>query len=114
MPLFERSPFIVRTDHEAVRRNLVMAKTIGELARWRFTLSEFDFKIVYLAGIKHYAANALSILKTERKDKITLKEKVPVLAVSESTVGCAPQTEIIYFELIKDPGEPFFPSFQKS
>ncbi len=48
----ERTRFTARTDHNALRWALFMAKAEGRLEKWRLRLAEFDFDVVYRPSIK--------------------------------------------------------------
>ena len=56
-------PFILRTDHEALKwiRNIEEPK--GMILRWLETLANHDFKVEFRAGKKHGNADALSRTK---------------------------------------------------
>ena len=56
----QHRPFIVRTDHEALKWIKTMQEPRGMIARWLDTLSNFEFKVEYRPGEKHGNADALS------------------------------------------------------
>ena len=53
-------PFVVRTDHNCLTWLMRFRHLEGQLARWLEELSQFDFKIVHRAGVKHTNADDLS------------------------------------------------------
>ena len=53
-------PFLVRTDHGALRWLLNFKNPEGQLARWLELLGTYDMKIEHRSGIKHANADALS------------------------------------------------------
>ena len=53
-------PFIVRTDHAALRWLRSFKEPEGQVARWIETLDTFDFTLEHRAGKKHSNADALS------------------------------------------------------
>ena len=53
-------PFVVRTDHNCLTWLMRFWHLEGQLARWLEELSQFDFKIVHRAGVKHTNADDLS------------------------------------------------------
>lgn len=67
-PYLERQSFTLRTDQHALRWILHLAEATGKLTRWRLRLLKFDFVIIYLAGIKHRAADGLSLLRRDESD----------------------------------------------
>ena len=54
------SPFMVRTDHAALRWLQEFKHPEGQLARWLEQLQEFDFKTEHRPGRQHSNADALS------------------------------------------------------
>lgn len=53
-------PFLVRTDHNALKWLMNFRNPEGQLARWIETLSSFDMKIQHRPGARHRNAAALS------------------------------------------------------
>ena len=53
-------PFILRTDHSALKWIRTMEPPRGMIARWLELLSNFEFKVVHREGAKHANADALS------------------------------------------------------
>lgn len=47
----------------------------------RFPLLELDFEVVYKAGIKYQAPDALSRFKQSGMDKTRIEEELPVLII---------------------------------
>ena len=56
----QHRPFVLRTDHEALKWLYTMQEPRGMTARWLDTLSNFDFEVRHRAGTKHGNADALS------------------------------------------------------
>ena len=52
--------FILRTDHQALKWIRTMEEPQGMILRWLETLSNYDFDVVFRAGVKHANADALS------------------------------------------------------
>lgn len=53
------------TNHEALKWLLTISDAPGNLARWCLCFAEIEFDIVFPAGIKHHAADALLSVRTE-------------------------------------------------
>ena len=53
-------PFLIRTDHGALRWLLNFKNPEGQLARWIEVLGIYDLKIEHRSGVKHANADALS------------------------------------------------------
>ena len=53
-------PFLVRTDHNALRWLMNFKNPEGQIARWIETLSSFDMTIQHRPGIRHKNADSLS------------------------------------------------------
>lgn len=51
------------------------------LARWRPSLSEFEFDVVNCSVGKHQEANTLSQLPTDGSDNASLEDKLPILVI---------------------------------
>lgn len=66
-----------------------MTKATGKLARRRIRLSEFAFYIFHLTGIKHQAADGLSLLKAKGEDRNLLEDEGPVLTLFSELLNCA-------------------------
>lgn len=58
-----------------------LIESSGTLACWSCPVSKFKKLVVHRAGIKHQAANTLSIFPTSGKDKILLGEDLPLLLI---------------------------------
>jgi hypothetical protein len=89
-------PFILRTDHEALRWIKTMAEPKGMILRWLETLADFDFKVQYRKGTLHGNADALSrtdhatIYTTENIESPRLLALLPdTLNVTEEDVKTA-------------------------
>ena len=59
-------PFILRTDHEALKWIRKMEEPKGMILRWLETLAHFDFTIQFRPGKKHANADALSRVEHAR------------------------------------------------
>lgn len=53
-------PFILRTDHHALKWIYTMEQPVAMTARWLETLANFDFKVIHRPGTQHGNADALS------------------------------------------------------
>ena len=53
-------PFILRTDHSALKWIRTMEPPRGMIARWLELLSNFEFRVMHREGAKHANADALS------------------------------------------------------
>ncbi|KAK3749616.1 hypothetical protein QZH41_012954 [Actinostola sp. cb2023] len=70
-------PFLIRTDHGALRWLLNFKNPEGQLARWLELLGTYDMKIEHRSGSKHANADALSRRPCEDCkycDRVELKE----------------------------------------
>lgn len=81
-PYLENSWFTVRTDHEALKRLMMMSGAYEKRARWRLRLWEFEFDIVHRAGIKHQETDTLSRLPTKDTKTRPLDEKDPIFVLT--------------------------------
>lgn len=57
--------FVVVTDHKPLTALFSQSKLNGRLLRWKIELSEYDFKIIHLAGKLNAVADCLSRIKNE-------------------------------------------------
>lgn len=80
-----------------------MVKVTEKLARWRLSLSELKFAILYRVGVKHQAVKALSRLKTKGEDKTVLSQEVPVLTIPQQILACAPENDIADLQFFEEP-----------
>ena len=55
-----RKPFIVRTDHSALKLLTSFKEPEGQVARWLEQLQEYEFEVKHRAGLSHSNADALS------------------------------------------------------
>ena len=53
-------PFIVRTDHAALKWPRSFKEPEGQVAQWIGKLQEYDFDVIHRAGLKHSNTDALS------------------------------------------------------
>lgn len=74
--------FTFRTDYEPLRWVLKMNNSEGRLARRRFRVSVFGYKVVHHAGSNQKTSNALSLLSTPGVDNTPLVYCIPLLLVS--------------------------------
>ncbi len=75
-PYVERTRFTVRTDHDALKWALCLAKAQRRLAKWRLRLAEFHFDVVYRPGVTHSVPDALSRVETTRGDQGALEDEM--------------------------------------
>jgi len=78
-PYLERTKFVVRSDHNALRWLMNVTDLSGRLVRWRLRLSEFDYTIAYRPGRVHQVPDALSRIRTEGLDTEPLDDAIPCL-----------------------------------
>lgn len=52
-PRLEGTRSAIRTDHDLLKQILNLADATGHFAGWQLRLLQFDFDVVYRAGIKH-------------------------------------------------------------
>ena len=78
-PYLERTHFVVRTDHDALRWLLNLTDASGKLQRWRLRLAEFSFEVVHRPGRVHQAADALSRLPTTDVDTEPIDDDLPTV-----------------------------------
>lgn len=75
---------IVQTDHDAPQWILDMTDETGNLNRCWVWLSELEFKVVHLVGVKHQEVEVLSRLCTMAMEESPLEDYVPVLMIPEA------------------------------
>jgi hypothetical protein len=65
-PYLERSKFVVRSDHQALRWLFSTSSTDGNprILRWKLALSAFDFSVKYRPGASHKVPDELSRMAT--------------------------------------------------
>ena len=76
-PYLQGVPFVVHSDHAALRWLMEIAEPSGRLMRWRLRLGDFDFRIEYKKGNKNTQADALSRLKTLGETVVPIDEDIP-------------------------------------
>eukprot|EP00178_Gracilaria_changii_P000278 TRINITY_DN10329_c0_g1_i1.p2 TRINITY_DN10329_c0_g1~~TRINITY_DN10329_c0_g1_i1.p2 ORF type:complete len:220 (-),score=11.84 TRINITY_DN10329_c0_g1_i1:813-1472(-) len=59
-------------------------RLLVSVARWRLRLSEFEFDVVYRAGVKHQAPDALSRMDIDGLDNSPLNDDIPCFAMELS------------------------------
>lgn len=59
-PILADQHFIIRTDNEAMSQVLNTDKKVGQFARWKLRLSQFDFEIQHVRATQNLCADALS------------------------------------------------------
>lgn len=101
-PYLEGTCSTIRTDHEALRGNLTMAKATGKRTLWRNRLLMLKVDIAHRACIKHRAAEALSRVKTNGENKTPLEDVFPFLTIAQEMFSCAPKTVTTEFEFIEE------------
>lgn len=57
-PYIERTKFLFRTDHDALRYVKSLTETLERLTRWRLQLEEYDFPIHCSPGRVHKVLDA--------------------------------------------------------
>jgi len=86
-PYLERTKFVVRSDHGALRWLMNATDLSGRLVRWRLRLSEFDYSIVYRPGRVHQVPDALSRVPTKGMDDSPLDDAIPCLVIAPDAEG---------------------------
>ena len=81
-------PFILRTDHEAIKWIRSMSEPKGMIMRWLELLSNYEFKVVFRPGKSHGNADALSRI---RHAPVPTKNEEEILQGDEKF--CSLQTE---------------------
>jgi hypothetical protein len=79
-------PFLVRSDHEALRClfSAAISDVNPRLVRWRLALSTYDFEVQYKPGPTQKVADALSRLPTDGMTMLhteEYKEDIPTLTL---------------------------------
>ena len=77
-------PFLVRSDHQALRWLFSLRNPKDRIARWIETMSAFEFQIEYRPGTKHGNADAMS-----RRCPCPYDCKCPLLR-DEEILKCGP------------------------
>lgn len=71
----------IRPDHDSLKWILNLSGATSILARWRLSLSEFDFDTDHRTGGKNRATDGLSRLETQRKDIAHINDYIPVATI---------------------------------
>ena len=82
-PYLEGKPFVVHTDHAALRWMFNLADASNRLARWRLRLLEFDFEIRYRNGAENTVADTISRLPTFGHTNVAPDLDIPCLMISD-------------------------------
>jgi hypothetical protein len=88
-PYFERTHFVVRTDHSAFQYLLNISGDNARLVRWRLRLSECTFDIQYLPDRVNQGVDTISRMVTSGGDQLDLDQDVPCLSVEVTPVVSA-------------------------
>ena len=94
-------PFVIRTDHSALRWLRTTPEPMAQLARWLTFIEQFSFEIEHRAGVRHGNADGLSRRPTDEgegaavRGSVTTKESENALkaeslasdAVGETTLA---------------------------
>jgi transposase InsO family protein len=91
-PYLENMPFIVRSDHQALRWlfSVAVSDVNPRLVSWRLALSAYDFEVQYKPGPSQKVADALSRLPTDGlllSEPEFSEEEIPTLAVDIDLPG---------------------------
>ena len=82
--LHSNTPFKLLTDHDSLKYHKTMPKINGRIARWIERMSEFEYSIEHIAGVKNVVADALS-RRADFKDDVLaaarLRPRIVVPAV---------------------------------
>lgn len=77
----ENSRSTMWTDHDSHKRVPNLKTSARRITGWNLILSEYEFDVVHRTEIKLQAADVLSRLQTTQKDRKTLEEDLPELAI---------------------------------
>lgn len=94
-PYLAGAPFIVRTDHAALKWLRTMKDTVeGQLARWLERLEAYQFEIVHRAGALHGNADALSRRPCEEGCRHCARHEVAVNSTAIADVDLPTRAEL--------------------
>jgi len=79
-------PFLIRTDHQALRWIYSTTDSSGRLMRWRLRLSEYTLDMVYKPGASHHLPDFLSRASTVAPPE-DIHDDIPCLALVETANG---------------------------
>ena len=68
-------PFVIRTDHAALKWLITSPNLSNQLARWSTSLEDYDFTIEHRPGVKHGNADALSRQPQEELEATSFTEE---------------------------------------
>lgn len=77
----------MRVDHNFLKWIMNQTSANRSFARWRLRLSEYVIHIIYCAGVKHRAVDALSCLYMPWEDRTLLGDALPILATDITKNG---------------------------
>jgi RNase H-like domain found in reverse transcriptase len=80
-PYLERTSFVIRTDHSALRWLFGASADNQRICRWRLTLAEFRFTVEYKPGPKNIAPDSLSRLPARDPIASDVELDPPVLVI---------------------------------
>ena len=98
-PYVEGNRFTERTDQDALKWMLNRTNTEGLLARWRLSLTEYDFDIQYRPGTKHQFTDTLARATMTGVDTSSLEDEIPCFSV---TSGVEESYLIEYLDIIDE------------
>ena len=76
-PYLEREHFIINSDHHSLKWLMNIDDASGRLSRWRLRLSEFDFEVRCVKGVKNSLADAMSRLPTSGGTTVPIDDEIP-------------------------------------
>ena len=81
-------PFVIRTDHAALKWLHRTPEPVGQQSRWLEQLAAYDFQIVHRPGVKHANADALSRIPCHQCgwEEDSRSDEAVVTAVEEPVV----------------------------
>ena len=82
-PYLEGNPFVLYTDHAALRWMFTISNANTRLARWRIRLLGFDFQVKYRKGAENTVADTISRLPTFGHTETPPDLNIPCLLIDE-------------------------------